>query len=143
MNRRQMLTATSLGILAAGSALAQSSPDHQHAHHGDNKAAKLAHAASHCVTMGQTCIDHCLASFAKGDTSLAVCARKVDELISVCATLSKLASTNSPHLGAMTKFALAVCKDCEAECRKHMQHPTCKACAEACAECAKECQAFG
>lgn len=143
MNRREMLTVAGAGILVAGTAAAQpKTPDHQHMSHGENKAAALAHSAAHCVSMGQACIDHCLDSFAKGDTSLAVCARKVDELISVCATLAKLASANSPHLGAMAKFALAVCKDCEAECRKHIQHPTCKACAEACAECAKECQKF-
>lgn len=144
MNRRQMLSVASVGILAAGSALAQTAgKDHDHAHHGAGKAAKLAASALHCVSTGQACIDHCLDSFAKGDTSLAICARKVDELISICGTLAKLASTNSPHLGAMTKLALAVCKDCEAECRKHQQHPTCKACADACVDCAKECQAFG
>lgn len=102
---------------------------------------KLVDTASDCVKAGEACIAHCLASFATGDTSLAACARSVDQMLSVCATLQKLASAGSPHLAGLAKVALAICDDCEAECRKHGDHhATCKACGEACHACAEECR---
>ena len=89
-------------------------------------------------------MDHCLQTFAAGDTSLAICAREVDLMLSTCGTLAKLASLNSSHLPTMAKLALAVCQDCEAECRKHAdKHAACKACGEACAACAAECKKIG
>ena len=77
--------------------------------------------------------------FAAGDTTLAACARAVDEMLSLCRTLAKLASLGSSYLPAMAKVALIGCQDCETECRKHAEkHAPCKACAEACAACAAE-----
>jgi len=134
-----MLIAVGVGLAAvSGSALAQTS----HADHHDNAPVNsLLDAASNCVKVGLVCIDHCQQSFAAGDASLAGCARAVDQMLSMCGTLAKLASVKSSYLPAMAKVTLAACQDCETECRKHAdKHAPCKACAEACATCAAECK---
>ena len=98
-------------------------------------------SANNCIKAGLVCGDHCLREFAAGDVSLAACARAVDEMLSLCGALAKLASLRSSYLLAMAKVALVGCQDCETECRKHAEkHPPCKACAEACAACAAECK---
>jgi len=149
MNRREMFTATGAAVLAmaATSAMAEETHhDHDHAMMGHVAPTlppnlKLIDIASLCLRTGLVCMNHCLDSFTKGDLSLAGCARTVDQMESVCATLEKLASINSPHLPAMAKIALAVCLECEKECRKHADHHAeCKACAEACLACAEECR---
>jgi Cys-rich four helix bundle protein (predicted Tat secretion target) len=137
MNRRDVITAVAL-VAASSSALGQTT----HADHHDNMATSpLFEAADNCVKAGLVCIDHCLQSFAAGDASLAACARAVDQMLSMCGTLAKLASLKSSYLPAMAKVALIGCQDCETECRKHAdKHAPCKACAEACAACAAECK---
>ena len=139
MNRREILSAA--GTFAAAAFVAPAmAAEHDHHAHGAAPYAKLAATGLDCVATGDACIAHCLDSFLTGDTTLAVCAKKVDELIAVCAALAKLASNNSPNLVAYAKAAVQVCKDCEKECRKHAdKHATCKACADSCAACAEEC----
>lgn len=137
MNRRDLMTAGAALLAVSTTAHAQTAHDH----HDAGVANPLFDAASNCVKTGLVCIDHCLQSFAAGDTSLASCARASDQMLSTCGTLAKLASVRSPYLGAMAKVALAVCQDCETECRKHAdKHAACKDCAEACAACATECK---
>jgi Cys-rich four helix bundle protein (predicted Tat secretion target) len=139
MNRREVIVATAALAAASSAALAQSDHaghDHQHA-----ESNPLFDNASGCVKAGLVCIDHCLQSLAGGDLSLAGCARSTDQMLSVCGTLAKLASTKASYLPAMAKLALSVCQDCEKECRKHAdKHAVCKACADACADCATECK---
>jgi hypothetical protein len=65
-------------------------------------------------------------------------ARAVDQMVSLCGTLSKLASLSSSYLPAMAKVALIGCQDCETECRKHAEkHAPCKACGACAVECKK------
>jgi Cys-rich four helix bundle protein (predicted Tat secretion target) len=138
MNRRDVIAVGAALAAVSGSALAQTS----HADHGDNAPVNsLFDAASNCVKAGLVCIDHCLQAFAAGDSSLAACARASDQMVSMCGTLAKLASTRSSYLPAMAKVALVACQDCETECRKHVdKHAACKECAEACATCSAECK---
>ena len=139
MNRRELIASAGVAaaILATNTATAHDHMDHDHG----GKNAKLVDEASSCVKAGEACIAHCLTTFAAGDTSLAACAKSVDELLSVCSTLQKLAVSNSSHLAEIAKISLAVCLECEKECRKHeKEHATCKACADACAACADECR---
>jgi Cys-rich four helix bundle protein (predicted Tat secretion target) len=137
MNRRDLIAAGTTLVALSTAARAQMS----HEHHDASAATPLLDAASTCVKVGMVCIDHCFQAFAAGDTSLAGCAREVDQMLSTCGTLAKLASLRSPQLPEMAKVALAVCQDCETECRKHAdKHAPCKACAEACAACAAECR---
>ncbi len=144
MNRRDLIAAGVLLAATSGTALAHGEHDHgghDHGGHGSAAVAPLFDAATACVKTGQVCLNHCLAAFAANDVSLAACARLTDQMLSICGTLAKLASTSSPYLPAMAKVALAACQDCEAECKKHAnKHESCKACAEACAACAAECK---
>ena len=149
MKRRDLLTTAGAAILvvASNSASADNSHmdhskmDHEHMASGSKPNTKLQDLALACVKTGQACQNHCLDTFSAGDLSMASCARSVDQMLSVCATLAKLASIGSGHLVAMSKVALAVCLECEKECRKHAdQHLVCKVCAEACAACADECR---
>lgn len=145
MNRRDILSILGASICSTVPALAEEDHSaHMHAVAATSAAPankKLVEAASDCVKAGQACIAHCMEAFAAGDTSLVACARIVDQMLSVCGTLQKLASTGSPRLADMAKVALAICDDCEKECRKHADHhATCKACAEACKACAEACK---
>jgi Cys-rich four helix bundle protein (predicted Tat secretion target) len=136
MNRRE-LVAVGAGLMAmSGTASAQQSGHPDHAELGP-----LFLKASECVKAGLVCIDHALHELAAGNTSLAACAHSVDQMLSMAGTLGKFAVHKAAHLPALAKVALAVCQDCEAECRKHADmHVQCKACAEACNACAAECK---
>jgi Cys-rich four helix bundle protein (predicted Tat secretion target) len=137
MNRRHVIATGA--ALAALSSAARAQVSHDH--HDAAAANPLFDSASNRVKVGLVCMDHCLQTFAAGDTSLAACAREVDLMLSTCGSLAKLASLKSSHLPAMAKLALAICQDCEAECLKHAEkHAPCKACGEACAACAAECR---
>ena len=160
MNRREVIAAAGLAavVVASGKALADDKPEdakseaqkhehheHEHAHHEHVAAhGALVAAAYDCIKNGQLCLSHCLESFTTGDTTLATCAKSVDQMLATCGALAKLAAAGSPHTAAAAKLALAICKDCEKECRKHAdQHATCKACAESCKACAEECEKLG
>jgi len=91
MNRREalfttgsMVVSASLGALACGgsNAVAQNPTTHQVAPPiggGGTNAAVAAdavhEAAQGCLQKGQTCIAHCLAMFAAGDTSMGGCGK--------------------------------------------------------------------
>jgi Cys-rich four helix bundle protein (predicted Tat secretion target) len=148
MNRRDAMIATAALVAAAGPALAQTDHSahmaHDHAEHDHGGPNPLLDSANACVKDGLACLNHCLQSLATGDVSLADCARSTDQMLSICGTLAKLASTKSIYLPAMAKLTLTVCQDCEKVCRKHAdKHATCKACAEACVACANECKKVG
>jgi len=75
------------------------------------------------------------------DAMIANCLDSVADMLPMCAGLAKLASNQSSHLKALAKVCIAICEDCEKECRKHEdKHAECKACAESCAACIKECK---
>lgn len=141
MERRDVLLGAGALIAAAATSAAGADEHGMHMHqHGDQKYPTLAAAAADCVKTGEICIDHCLDLFADGDTSTAACARSVNDLLSVCATLRHLATQNSKHLPKFAKVAADICRDCEKECRKHeKEHSQCRDCADSCAACAKEC----
>jgi hypothetical protein len=80
INRRDLIGAGAAGaavVTISGSALAQTSHEHHAA------PSSLFDAASNCVKAGLVCSDHCLQAFAAGDTSLAACARAVDEMMNL------------------------------------------------------------
>lgn len=148
MNRRDVLQGSGALTLAAvtglaamaSSARAAEPHDHHHHHHGvAANYSDLAHSATHCVMLGEACIDHCLDLLAQGDKSLAACAKSVEQLLAICNALRQMATYKSAHVPRLAKLAMDVCKECETECRKHKEHEACRACADACAECHKEC----
>jgi len=141
MERREMLLAAT-GLALAGAAVAATSEQaggHEMQHHHHPGGSPIGDSAIHCVHTAELCQAHCFDLLAKGNQALAACARSVTALEAVCHTLAILAAQNSPHLPHYAAVAKEVCKACEDECRKHLEHPPCKACAEACAACAEEC----
>ena len=133
MSRRDLLvgsagTVVVVGLSATPAIAAEEHPGQRARPQG------LIAAANACDAEGETCLAHCLAMFAGGDTSLAACAKSVSEMRPVCQAVASLATLGSTHLGQFLGPCIAVCSDCEQECRKHAaEHPICKACADACA----------
>lgn len=153
VNRRELLLGA--GVIAAAAAVPSlaSAEGAAHGGHGAMTGAMPAagphpnqaviSAAAHCIEMGEKCMDHCLDLFAAGDTTVAACARQVQQMLPMCKTLATFATLKSPHLKAMAELCIKVCADCEKECRKHeLHHAACKACADSCLECIKACKAI-
>jgi Cys-rich four helix bundle protein (predicted Tat secretion target) len=114
---------------------------HHHHHHTSMRYGALAHAATHCVMVGEACMGHCLELLSQGDKSMGECAKSVEQMMSLCTALRQLATWNSVYVPALAKVALEACTACEQACRKHEKmHETCKACADSCATCAAECK---
>ncbi|CAH2602996.1 Four-helix bundle copper-binding protein [Rhodovastum atsumiense] len=142
MNRRLGL-AVLAGAICSPAFAQDNHAGHEHAAHagGAIPHQRIIASAADCVRTGELCLTHCLEVLATGDTSLAGCARSVDQLVAVCAALQKLAASASPHLPALARVAIPICEDCERECRRHAEHhATCRDCAEACQACAEECR---
>ena len=74
----------------------------------------------------------CMVSFVEGDTELAKCASKVQEMLAVCGGYSYLVASNSSYIKDYAKVCEKVCNDCAKECREHEEHVECRNCAEAC-----------
>lgn len=107
----------------------------------DAKTSALNQAALGCVEAGELCLEHCLAMFRAGDTSLGECASAVADMLPVCQGLARLAASGSKRLAAYAAACQQICEDCEAACRKHeAHHAPCKACAEACAKVIAACK---
>ncbi len=102
---------------------------------GDPRRAKLAEAASACVLAGRTCLTHCIALLAQGDTSMAGCARTVREMLAICSATAELATTDSGLLVALASVCADACRACAEACAPHAAHH------EVCASCERACQA--
>jgi Cys-rich four helix bundle protein (predicted Tat secretion target) len=108
------------------------SESHNHNAHGNSNEGLIS-ASLECERIGQACIDHCMELLKAGDTSIAVCADSVLEMLAFCEAFTKLASYKSAHLKAAARICIVICEDCEKECRKfEAHHAECKKCAEAC-----------
>lgn len=142
MERREMLAGLA-GVALAGIATgAHAQHEHHHAA-GGAVDRTLVDAAGACVARGEQCLAHCLVLLGDGDTTIAACARSVNETMAACDALQKLVAQHSTHAKKMAALTEEVCRACEDECRKHAEkHAECKACADACADCAKACKAY-
>ncbi len=135
LSRRALLVGASVlgAALVTGVSVAGDAPGHRHEDHAP-KHPDVLEAVNDCVIKGQQCAAHCLVAFQEGDTTLADCARKVNEMLPICKALSYQLASNSPYVKALAAVCRQACKDCEEECRKHEdKHVECKACGEACA----------
>jgi Cys-rich four helix bundle protein (predicted Tat secretion target) len=134
MRRRDLLVgAGALGaLLVTGVGLAGDAPGHRHEDHAPKQPGVL-EAVNDCIVKGQQCVAHCLVAFQEGDTSLADCARKVNEMLPICRAFSYQLAGNSPYVQALAAVCRQACDDCEVECRKHAdKHVECKECGDAC-----------
>ncbi|HEY2743482.1 MAG TPA: Csp1 family four helix bundle copper storage protein [Polyangia bacterium] len=135
MNRREWLVGAG-AVVAASVAKAAPKMAEPHAH-GPNGA--LLDVAADCVKKAQACLTHCLGMLSTGDTSMAACAATARDTIASSQALVELAAASSKHLKSMARTCAEICRDCEAECRKHQDKmPICRDCAEACAAMIKE-----
>ncbi len=85
-----------------------------------------------CLDKGRRCIAHCMVSFTEGDTELADCASKAQEMMAVCGGFAYLVASNSSYTKEYSQICEKVCKDCAKECKKHEKHVECDACGKAC-----------
>lgn len=146
LDRRSLLAAGAGALaatIAAGAVAADQDQGHEHAH-SEAKYAPPEHpalisTALDCVHTGDVCIDHCYQTFAAGDTALAECVRRVQELVATCAALARMASLDAPHLAELAAVTAKVCRRCDEECRRHPGHQPCLDCGDACLACAREC----
>jgi len=138
MNRREILVGAG-AVLAAAAAHAQqkkapppAKPADPHAgHHGG--ASPLVDAAADCVKKGRVCLSHCLTLLGSGDTSVAGCAKSVNDMVALAEALVAVGGAGSKHTAALAKLTADVSRECEAECKKHAdKHEVCKACMECC-----------
>jgi Cys-rich four helix bundle protein (predicted Tat secretion target) len=101
--------------------------------------ASLVAATNDCVSRGQACLSHCMETFVAGDTTMAECARAVQEMLATCQAFGVLAANDSVALRPMAQACIAVCEECEKQCRVHEDHqPECRECADACAALVRE-----
>jgi Cys-rich four helix bundle protein (predicted Tat secretion target) len=115
----------------AGSASSAASKEHDHSKHS-TQMPDLMDAVNTCTDKGRRCTAHCMVSFTEGDTELAACASKVQEMLSVCGGFAYLVASNSGYTKEYSRICEKVCTDCAKECRKHEKHIECEACANAC-----------
>lgn len=143
MNRRDVLMG--MGALAVATQASAADPKpapgagHEHHQGSGTPNAALISAAHECMATGDICVQHCVDRLSQGDQTMADCARSVLQMRAMVGALSQLAAQNSPRLKELAAVCAKACRDCEAQCRKHEQHPPCKACGDACAKCAAEC----
>ncbi len=142
--RGALMGATSLGLAALASpVLADSHSPHEHAAPAVNPATRhrsLVLTALECAGIGQMCLQHCFQQFAAGDTTLAACAMRNQEMIAVSEALATLGAASSAQLSNFAQVCIAICKACEDECRKHHHHAICIETAEACVKTIAECE---
>lgn len=134
ISRRDVLLGMgAAATVAYAGSVSAASKEHDHSKHS-TQMPDLMDAVNGCTDKGRRCISHCMVSFTEGDTELAKCASKVQEMLSVCGGFSYLVASNSSYTKEYSNLCAKVCADCEKECREHEQHHECKACAEACAD---------
>jgi Cys-rich four helix bundle protein (predicted Tat secretion target) len=136
LDRRTLLAGTGAlaAALASGTAFGARDEGHHHDMHGAASSPAL-HAAVHCSEQSSLCLAHCIAMFEEGDTSLAECAKSVNQMRSLCDALAAQLTTSSKYVSGMAAVCAEACDDCEAVCRKHAdKHDACRNCADACAD---------
>ncbi len=95
---------------------------------------------SRCVDTAEACLAHCIGQLTMGNTEMKNCALTAQDVISACTALRELAVRNAPRVGELAGVCGRICRDCEAECKKHEEHLVCRTCRDSCAACAKECE---
>jgi Cys-rich four helix bundle protein (predicted Tat secretion target) len=139
MNRKKFIqTATVVApLLYTANLLSQDAKSTDSGKTG-GKYGALIDSASECIKKGELCISHCVDMMAGGDKTMGPCSKTVRDMLAMCETLSKLATSNSEFTKKHATLCLEVCKKCEDECRKHPKHKVCMNCAESCKACSSE-----
>jgi len=143
ITRRGLVVGAGAVATMASARLAFAGTEADASHYTEAKAYKkraaLVEAANGCISTGRACLSHCMETFLAKDTMMAACALAVEQMLAVCPALATLAASDSKHLPVMAQACIAVCEDCERECRVHQEHQAeCRNCADACAALIKE-----
>ena len=148
MNRRSFIQSAAAVSLAAAATGAAAHGAHKHDAHAKSASAPVAKnpygavqaAAAHCVTTGQSCLDHCIRLLSAGDKSMADCAKNVNQMLAFCTAVTNLAAQNSVLLPQIAKICVQAGQACADACKQHADHHAeCRACYESCVKCAEEC----
>lgn len=147
ITRKQILqnTALSLGTMAIANSIFGQEHDHKSMPKTNTKSkyAKAMMAAIHCKLATEICINHCITELAKGEKSMAACLKTASETKVACEAFITLAALESSSTKKMANLCIEICKNCEAECKKHSAHDqACKECLDCCKTCIKEMQAI-
>lgn len=157
MQRRELLTAGTLGLLALGAKSAMAKPAEGKkpttpslaptpTPAPDPKKALL-DALAKCISAGEVCQAHCVEELGKGNVSMANCNRRVHEMLAMCRATQTLAALESTLLAQAAATCAAACKACAEACGEHKahfahgMHQACKDCMESCQACEKACSA--
>ena len=110
ISRRDVLLGmgAAASMVYAGSASAAASKEHDHSKHS-TQLTDLMDAVNGCTDKGRRCIAHCMVSFTEGDTELAECASKAQEMMSVCGGFAYLVASNSSYNKEYSKICEIVC----------------------------------
>ena len=131
ISRRDVLLGIGAATVAYAGSASAAMKEHDHSKHS-TQLVGLMDSVNECIDKGRRCISHCLVSFTEGDTELADCASKVQEMQAVCGGFAYLVASNSSYSKEYSQVCEKVCRDCAKECRKHEKHIECEACANAC-----------
>ncbi len=147
ITRKKILqnTGLTLGTMALANSIFSEEHDHKSMSKMNTKSkySKAMMAALHCKLATEVCINHCIAELAKGEKSMAACLRTASETKAACEAFITLAALESSSTKKMAILCVEICKNCEAECKKHSEHHNfCKECLESCKTCIKEMQAI-
>ena len=119
MDRRRALLSTFAGAAALSIAGRAVAAEAHAAQKGAGPNREVLESALHCARDGEVC------------------------LVPACTALAQLAALKSPRLAEFAKAVVLICKDCEAQCRKHADHHDfCKDCADSCLACIKACESL-
>ena len=144
MNRRELLEfATAASLMSANVAVADSPAASEQAHDHAARITKygdLVSATSKCVNTAEACLAHCVGQLMDGNTEMKNCTLTSQDVITACTAVREMAARNAPRVAQMAAVCGKICRDCEAECKKHETHKVCRDCRDSCAECAKECE---
>ena len=132
VSRRNMLLGMgAVASMAYAGSVSAASSEHDHSKHS-TQLPDLMDAVNNCTDKGRRCVSHCLVSFTEGDIELAECASKVMEMMAICDGFAYLVASNSSYIKEYSQVCERVCADCAKECKKHLEHKECSACADAC-----------
>ena len=97
ISRRDVLLGMgAAATMAYAGSTSAASKEHDHSKHS-TQMPDLMDAVNGCTDKGRRCTAHCMVSFTEGDTELAACASKVQEMLSVCGGFSYLVASNSSY----------------------------------------------
>lgn len=148
MDRRELLTAGALGLLALNWKPAHAGPAEAKKPAAPDPKRALLDALAKCLQTGEVCQAHCVEELGKGNVSMATCNKRVHEMLAMCRATLSLAALDSTLLPQAAAVCAAACKACAEACAEHKahfahgMHLSCKDCMESCQACEKACAAI-